>query len=144
MEKKLTVQDARESLSSHIAWKGWELREKYGRIGWIELLRILEDRAECRYPCEIVFSSEELEPGEFAFPAPRGERPEDGFFMYVHPYFKDKLEMVPLLVLYQLVAVNYGDFASAEDAETFGAESLGISRDEFYLKLSELAAQIED
>ena len=37
-----------------------------------------------------------------------GERPEDGFTLYVHPLFMTDLARVPLLVLYQLVVVNYG------------------------------------
>jgi len=43
-----------------------------------------------------------------------------------------QLHHVPHLVLYQLVLVNYGEFASSDDAEIFGAASLGISRDEYY------------
>ena len=49
---------------------------------------------------------------------------------------------MPALVLYQLVLVNYGEFASAEDAETFGAAVLGISRDEYYQTLCEMADQL--
>ena len=36
--------------------------------------------------------------------------------MFVHPLFMTQLERVPHLVLYQLVLVNYGEFASGEDA----------------------------
>ena len=46
MERKLTVEDARQSLNSHAIEKGLQLREKYGpQIGWKELRRILEDRS---------------------------------------------------------------------------------------------------
>ncbi len=72
----------------------------------------------------------------------KGARPEDGFTMHVHPFFMTQLERVPELVLYQLVLVNYGEFATAEDAETFGAAALGISRDEYYASLCELADAI--
>lgn len=53
-----------------------------------------------------------------------------------------QLDRVPLLVLYQLVLVNYGEFASAEDAECFGAAALGMAREEYYQGLCELADQI--
>ena len=43
-----------------------------------ELRQILEDRACVRYPCEVVFDAGPLEPGEFAHPVAKGERPEDG------------------------------------------------------------------
>jgi hypothetical protein len=53
-----------------------------------------------------------------------------------------RLEEVPLLVLYQLVLVNYGPFASAADAEVFGAGALGISSDEYYQALCQIADEI--
>jgi hypothetical protein len=145
MAIQLTAEDARQSLNGHVAAKGREIHEIYGpRIGWKELLRILEDRACVRYPCEIVFDAGPLEPGEFAHPVARGERPENGFTMHVHPFFMTQLEHVSGLVLYQLVLVNYGEFASADDAETFGAAALGISRNEYYQILCGLADQVGD
>jgi hypothetical protein len=143
MSTRLTAQDAQQSLSAHVAAKGAELREKYGpRIGWKELLRILEDRAFCRYPCAIVFDSAPLLPGEFAHPVPKGPRPEDGFTMFVHPIFMTQLPQVPCLVLYQLVVVNYGEFASPEDAEAFGAAALDLSRDQYYETLCKMTEEL--
>jgi hypothetical protein len=74
--------------------------------------------------------------------APKGDAPEDGFVMYVHPIFMLQLSRVPYLVLYQLVAVNYGVFAASDDAETFGAAALGLTRDEYYAVLCEMADQL--
>ena len=54
-----------------------------------------------------------------------------------------QLEQVPLLVLYQLVLVNYGAFAAAEDAETFGAAALGLSKDQYYQILCGLADELQ-
>ena len=143
MSIQLTAEDARQSLNTHVAAKGEELRAKYGpQIGWSELLRVLEDRALVRYPCEIVFEAAPLHPGEFAHPLPRGNRPEDGFTMCVHPFFQAQLQQVPYLVLYQLVLVNYGEFASPADAETFGAAALGLSKDDYYGALCQLADQV--
>jgi len=143
MATTLTADDAKQSLNAHVAAKGAEIHEKYGpEIGWKELQHILEDKTFCRYPCKIEFSAESLQPGEFTFPAPKGESPEDGFTIYVHPFFMTQLSSVPHLVLYHLVVVNYGEFASSDDAETFGAKALGLSRDDYYSKLCELADQI--
>jgi len=145
MAIQLTTEDARQSLNGHVAVKGREIRAKYGpHIGWNELLRILADRACVRYPCEIVFDAGPLNPGEFAHPAAKGERPEEGFTMFVHPVFLTQLQQVPGLVLYQLVLVNYGEFASADDAETFGAAVLGLSQHEYYDTLCEMAGRICD
>jgi hypothetical protein len=143
MSRQLTADDARQSLTAHVAIKGQELHEKYGpRVGWNELLRLLEDRAFVRYPCEIAFDAEPLLPGEVAHPVAKGSCPENGFTMFVHPLFQAALDQVPLLVLYQLVVVNYGEFASPDDAEVFGAGALGMSRDDYYQNLCEMAGRL--
>lgn len=143
MPETLTAEDGRQSLNAHVAAKGREVWEKYGpTIGWNELQMILQDRAFVRYPCDIVFDPAPLLPGEFAFPAQRGEAPEDGFDMHVHPFFMLDPERLPLLVLYQLVLVNYGEFASTDDAETFGAQALGLSKEDYYQAVCALADEI--
>jgi hypothetical protein len=143
MSLQLTAEHARQSLNSHVAAKGAEIFEKYGpRIGWKELQLVLNDRACVRYPCGIVFDSSPLQAGEFAYPRPNGRRPEDGFTLYVHPRFMTDLARVPWLAFYQLVRVNYGEFASPEDAETFGAGALGISKEAYYAALCEMADEI--
>jgi len=143
MATQLTAEDGRQSLNAHVAAKGDEIRAKYGpHLGWTELQRILQDRACVRYPCEIVFDATPLRPGEFAYPVPRGERPEDGFDLFVHPYFMMQLDRIAHLALYQLILVNYGEFASPDDAETFGASALGLSKEEYYRRLCELSDEI--
>jgi hypothetical protein len=143
MSRRLTTEDAQQSLADHVAARGAELHQKYGpRIGWKELSRILEDRAFCRYPCRVSFDKAQLLPGEFAHPVPNGTRPEEGFTMCIHPFFMVQLDHVPYLVLYQLVAVNYGAFASPQDAEAFGAAALNMSRDAYYAVLCRMADEI--
>jgi hypothetical protein len=123
-----------------VAARGAEIFEKYGpRVGWNELQRILQDRACVRYPCQIAFDSAPLQPGECAYPKPNGARPEDGFVIHIHPLFMTQLDRGAHLALYQLVVVNYGPFASSEDAEVFGAAALGISREQYYQGLCAMA-----
>ena len=144
MAVQLTASDARRSLNAHVAALGVEIHHKYGpHVGWNQLQRILADRTCVRYPCQIVFNGAELQAGELAHPVANGDRPEAGFVIYVHPYFVTRLEQVPLLVLYQLVLVNYGAFAAPEDAETFGAAALGLRRDGYYTALCALADELE-
>lgn len=145
MPTQLTADDARQSLTAHVAIKGAQIFERYGPyIGWKQLQLILNDRACVRYPCEIVFDASGLQAGEVAHPAPKGERPEDGFTLFVHPMFMTQAARVPALVLYQLVLVNYGEFASPGDAETFGAAALGLNPDQYYAELCKLADQLAD
>ena len=144
MEAPPTAQDARQSLNASAAAIGAEIYEKYGpRIGWTQLLQILGDRTCARYPCEVVFDAAPLQAGEFAHPVAKGDHPEEGFCIYVHPFLMMQLDQVPLLVLYQLVLVNYGAFASADDAETFGAAALGLGKDEYYHALCGLVDDLQ-
>jgi hypothetical protein len=136
--------ETRLSLTEHAAAKGQELRGKYGpAIGWKELQLILQDRALVRYPTEVVFEAEGLMAGELAYPQPKGERPEEGYRMCVHPLLALNLEGVVPVVLYQLVVVNYGGFASAEEAEVFGANALGLTTESYYERMCEIAGEVE-
>ena len=131
-------------MGAHLAARGAAIFEKYGpRIGWNELLRILEDRACVRYPCRVAFDAAPLQAGECAYPKANGDKPEDGFVIHIHPLFLTRLDQVARLALYQLVVVNYGEFASPEDAEVFGAAALGISREKYYQGLCEMADWLE-
>jgi hypothetical protein len=143
MATQLTATDAKQSLNAHVATKGTEIFEKYGpQIGWSQLQAILLDRSCVRYPCNLVFDSARLNPGEFAFPEPKGDMPEEVFTLYVHPVYLTQLSLVPYLALYQLVTVNYGEFASADDAETFAATALGLPREEYYETICGLADEL--
>jgi hypothetical protein len=143
MPTQLTANDARESLTTHVAAKGIEIQAKYGPgFGWAELQRLLEDRVYVRYPCEIRFDATALQQGEFAHPEQKGATPEDGFTIHVHPLYSTNLDRVAWLVLYQLVAVNYGQFASSAEAEVFGASVLGIDPEEYYQVLCAMADQL--
>jgi hypothetical protein len=144
MATTLTANDAKQSLTAHVAAKGVEIFAKYGgaAMGWGGLQQLLADRAYVRYPCEVAFDAAPLQPGEFAHPMPKGENPEDGFTMFVHPLFMLELDRLPYLVLYQLVAINYGEFAAASDAESFGAAALGLTCDEYYDILCDLSDRV--
>ena len=145
MNASPTAATAQRSLGEHVAAKGADLYAKYGpKLGWEGLKQVLLDRTLVRYPCEVAFTTEGLHDGEFAYPHALGEHPEDGFVIRVHPVFMTELGLVPHLVLYQLVAVNYGEFASTDDAEAFGAAALGLEPEDYYNTLCRLADQLGD
>ena len=73
---------------------------------------------------------------------PKGATREQGFILYIHPYYAAELARVSYLVLHQLVLINYGETATADDAETFGSLALGLSKEDYYRALCELSAQI--
>src|SRR5690349_13295062 len=127
------VSSRRQALSAQVAAEGSRVHARYGpSIGWQQLLALLQDRDCVRFPCDLLFDAAPLLPGEFAHAVAKGLKPEEGHVIYVHPLFEHQLEQVPYLVLHQVVLVNYGDRVSADDAETFGALALGLSRDEYF------------
>ena len=131
------------ALSDQVAAEALGICAKYGpALGWDQLLDLLGDRAFVRFPCELRFDSDPLLPGEFAHAAPKGQTPEDGYTIFLHPAYERQLQWVPYLVLHQLVLINHGDTATAEDAENFGARALGLSQDEYYRALCDLSGQI--
>jgi hypothetical protein len=138
-----TPAEARGAMADHVAFKGAQIREKYGpAIGWAELQRLVADPEFVRYPCQVAFAAERLLPNEPAYAAPVGDRPEDGYIIAIHPYFALDPSRVPYLALYQLVVVNYGPFASSDDAEVFGAAALGLDRETYYETLCALADEM--
>lgn len=143
MARRVNNELVRDNLGALMAAQARTIREKYGpEIGWNQLLEVLGDRSCVRYPCEICFDAKPLLPGEFAHAAAKGSNAEEGFTIYVHPCYEAELSRVCYLVLHQLVLVNYGDIATADDAETFGSTVLGLTKDQYYSVLCELSEQI--
>jgi hypothetical protein len=140
MTPRPTEAGGRKALRDHVIDRALLARERYGDLrDHATFLRFLEDRELVRYPVAIEFAADVLEPGELAWPAPVGPRPADGFRMAVHPRFERRPDAVPLVVAYQLVAVNYGDIAGPEEAELFGATLLGLDAGAYYEALCRLA-----
>ena len=129
----LTLEDGRRALGVHVLEKGYKLRQKYGNfIDFDTLLLIFQDTDFVRFPTRLEFSSDKVDPGLFAVVEKDGANGENKYVIYVHEYFKGRLGDVPALVLYHLVAVNYGDFATHHEAEEFASAALGMEKDEYY------------
>src|ERR1043165_5150942 len=143
MAIQLTEQDGRQSMEAHAASKGAEMRDKYvPEIGWGQLLNILKDRTLVRYPCEVAVDVAGLLEGECAHAQPNGDRPDEGSTIFIHQFFAAQPPHAVRLALYQLVVVNYGPFASSDDAEALGSAALGISKDDYYNRLCEIADRL--
>lgn len=131
--KKRAGKVVHSAVSKHAADKAREIHERFGpTIDYPALLRILKDRKSIRYPIEIKFVSDGVEPGLFGKTEQVSDDPSDGYVIFLHEDFRDRPEALPALVLYQSVLVNYGDLATAVDAELFGAGVLGMDRDDYY------------
>src|SRR3989338_5467417 len=142
--RPLTIEDGKKALLHHVVEKGIALRDKYGPfIDFDTLQKILKDSAFVRYPTRVEFKSRFVEPGFFAFTEQvAADDSSQGFVIYVHEHFRNRINDVPAMVLYHLVAVNYCAAATGDEAELFGATVLGIKKEDYYRLLCALADQI--
>ena len=137
--KKRAGKVIHSAVSRHAIEKAKEIRARYGPvIDYPAMLQILDDRKSIRYPLEIRFVSNGIEPGLFGKTEPVSDTPEDGYIMSLHRRFEDQPEVLPALILYQSVLVNYGDLATADDAELFGSAVLDMPRDDYYAQIAAL------
>jgi hypothetical protein len=143
MARALKAGEKRRSVPSALANLAREIRQQYGpEIGWNKLLGVIQDRRCAYFPCEICFDAAPLLPGESAYPTAKGQHPEDGYILNLHPRYANQLHQAIYLVLHQLALVNFGEAITLDDAETFGALVLGVSKDDYYQTLCELSGQI--
>lgn len=143
MGQKLTMDDGRKALSDHAYEKALFIREKYGSvIDKLILEQILQDKDCVRFPARIEYNSQMIESGLFGTAKPVSDNPADGYNIYIHEYFSDKVGDLSALVLYHVVSINYGEFATRAEAELFGATVLGIETEYYYNLLCRLVDQI--
>lgn len=139
----LTEEGGQRALREHVAAKATDARDRHGPdIDFAAIERLLADPECVRFPTSVRFDASELRPGEFAWPAPTGASPKDGFTLHVHPMFKDRAEVLPLICAYHIVAINYLDVATHVEAELYGATLLGLPVDEYYARLCGLADEL--
>lgn len=143
--KTPTEQDGRLALRDHIVARAAAARDRHGpEIDGESIMRVLDDRDAVRYPVGVRFDSTPLEPGEFAWPQMLGEKPSDGFCLFVHPHFERRPQAWPLLISYHVPSVNYGEIVTAEEAELFAATLLGMDVETYYHALCTLADEIAE
>jgi len=141
-----TAEDGRKALQGHLLDRALAARAAHGpTLDGDALARLLADPEVVRFPTRLVIDEDgDLLPGEFAWARPRGEQPADGFDLLVHPHFRDRPEVWPLLVGYHLPSVNYLDIASREEAELYGAALNGLELEVYYERLCALADELPD
>jgi hypothetical protein len=134
-----TAEEGRAALRDHLVGKARVARERYGpAIDARAVRRLLADAELVRYATEVVFDAGPLRPGEFAVPErSSGDGPRT-YRLVVHPWFRDRPEVLPYLVAYHVPTINYGELATHEEAELFGATLLGLDVDAYYERLCTL------
>jgi len=143
--KKRAGKVIHSAVSIHASEKAREIRSRLGEnIDYQAVVDMLEDRKSTRYPTQLRFVTEGIEPGMFAMTEAISDNPDDGYVISMHSVFEDQHDVLPALILYQLVLVNYGDLATANDAEIFGSTILDMDRDDYYDQIVSLTDSIWD
>jgi hypothetical protein len=136
----VTTEDARRALLAHAAATGALLGERAGsRVDYPRLLALLQDPDVVRFPVQVVFDSQPLHEYEVAYPLPAADDRTNGFIMYVRSDLATCPEDATAAILYALVVVNYGDAATGEVAEAFGAAALGVDPEVYYRTMCRIA-----
>ncbi len=139
----LSEEAGQEALRGHVADKALAARERHGPVvDFAAIERLLADPECVRFPTTISFDEAQLRPGEFAWPSPVSGNPKEGFTLFVHPMFKERLDVLPLICAYHVVAINYLDVATNVEAELYGATLLGLPVDEYYERRCELSDEL--
>jgi len=143
MARQLTEHDGRIALRDHVEQKALEARQRFGPVIDADAIaRMLDDQSVVRYPVGVRFDVSELEAGEFAWPAPLGDRPERGYCLFVHPALKDQSRLLALAIAYYIPEINYGAIVTSEEAELFGATLHSMDRDAYYRALCDIADRV--
>jgi hypothetical protein len=144
-EPPITPDGARQAMIAHAAATGSAI---HGRLGgppdYPRLVQLLEDPEAVRFPVQVVFDAGPLQGEELAYPLTAHGDAANGYTMYVHPALAGRSADTVAAVLYALVVVNYGEAATGEVGEAFGAAVLGVTRDDFYRTMCGIASRVKD
>lgn len=139
----LSEKDGHLGMLKHARSKGRLLRSRYGPLFSRESIHtLLQNREIVRHPTRIVFRSTLLQPGEPAHVTEVDTPGDRHFVLAIHPDFRQDRHAIACLAFYQLVRVNYGPYASAEHAEALGSEAMGMTEQDYYECMCQLADRL--
>ena len=139
----LTPEKGLDALRDHLVERAMNTRVRRGfYIDTSVIVAMLSDTEAVRYPTNIVFDDTMLEQGEFAFPSANEPGAPYAFTLYIHPWFEQQEEILPLLIAYHIPTINYGEIITHDEAELYGATLLGLDVDTYYNALCELVDSI--
>ena len=135
------IQEGEDSLLSHVLEKAIQAHNKYPEIGMDKMDAFLADSECMRYSTRYVFEfGADMAPHQFAQPEPdyRVEGGQ-GKVIYLRPPLRDHPDFASLAIAYMVPIINYGDIVRDEHCLVYAAALLGMTEDECYHKLCELA-----
>jgi len=142
-EPPITPEGARQAMIAHAAATGAAIHDRLGGApDYARLVPLLEDPETVRFPVQVVFDAGPLQGEEVAYPLPVDGRAANGYTMYVHPALAGRTTDTVAAILYGLVVVNYGEAATGEVGEAFGAAVLGLDREAYYRTMCRIVDRV--
>lgn len=137
-DKKENAKRLREGLKNHIFFVAEKGKSKYGKISSLDTLQeFLQDPDVVRYPTTFTFDTDKLEKGTLVSLKPVGDD-GDQFCIYLHPLLQNREEDAIHAALSTIVSVNYGKIAKEYEAELFASQILGITEEDYHLRMKSL------
>lgn len=132
--------DFSSALAGHARNAALQARHTLGEcLNPKNLSRFLTDPHCLRYPTELMFSREGLDAHQFAEPFYTGLGTEQHCCLHVDPRLRENSEALCLVTAYMAAAVNYGTAATQQTALLQGSIVSGLSPDEFYVRICDIA-----
>ncbi|MDT8317092.1 MAG: hypothetical protein RQ824_03740 [bacterium] len=142
-DKKENAKRLREGLENHIRFVSEKAVNKYGRPDSMDVLsRILEDAEIVRFPTSILFDVARLGAGEAVKLEKTGDGQDESYQIIVHPVFEEREKDIIILVLQEIVKVNYGKIAKEKESLLFASSLLGMEEDAYQSRIKELSSEI--
>lgn len=128
------------ALREHLHAQAVVAHAKYAPLTFEKLPRFLLDPDCLRYPVRLAFEFGEMAAHQFAEPGldfrdPTGQ----GRVLYVRPCLRQRPDDVVAAVAYMVPVINYGPVIRDEHCLLYGATLLGLTEEEYYQRLCELA-----
>ena len=129
-----------DSLLDHLRHQATEAHGRHSGLGPGNLETFLEDRDCVRYPTRLVLEFGDMSPHQFAQPDRdyRSGQP-DARVIYIRPILGQRPDLIALAVSYMIPVINYGPVISDEHCLEYGATLMGLTTDEYYGRICELA-----
>lgn len=134
---------AEDGLREHLLDRAVFAHRKHGPISGDSIETLLADPDCVRYPTRLVFEFGEMALHQFAQPdldprdASGGAR-----VLYLRPSLQSRPDLITLAVAYMLPVLNYGEAVDDNLCLLFGATLLGMTVDEFYTRICDLADHV--
>lgn len=139
MSESELAQVAEDGLTTRLREQGESALALYGGLRPSNLATFLEDRNQVRYPTRLVLELGEMGPHQFAQPEADIRNPQ-GIMLYVRPILGKRPDYLVKAVAYMIPVINFGSkLITDENCITYGAALFGVSPDDFYDSICEVA-----